>query len=189
MGHQPTGVLEAIRILCAGLNVPGARRQSQRKREERARETARYQPSREGPEGVTLDPWPLHLRGCSRLGEGRGDHGPKSAASTTTVQRPAGLFPPPRHGFRDPVACPQVPCHACLSLSPSVSLGEGGPSSQFPQMPAAIFVFPFNAPPPLPSLLSHCDGTRGGKRGKAAARKVSLPVLGGVVGQRCLEGV
>lgn len=105
---------------------------------------------------------------------------PKTAASTTTVQRPAGLFPPPRHGFRDPVACP----HSESPLSVPLCLSWGGPS-QVPQMPAAIFVlaFPFA---PLPSLLSHCDGTRGGKRGKAAARKVSLPVVGGVADQRCL---
>lgn len=82
----------------------------------------------------------------------------------------------------------------------------GGPLFQVPQMPAAIFVALPLRPvwcrslcnPSTPSqvqcsgLLSRCDGTRGGKRDKAAARKVSLLVCGwrgvAVIAQRCWLG-
>lgn len=73
-----------------------------------------------------------------------------------------------------------------LSLS-SLSLGHPPPCPS-PQMPAAIFVTHL-ATPLCPSLLSHCDGTRGGKRGRAAARKVSLPVPPRRGAQRCQPAV
>lgn len=77
----------------------------------------------------------------------------------------------------------ETPSPALESVSLCVCVWRLSP---VPQMPAAIFVL--LSPSPLPRLLSHCDGTRGGKRGKAAARKVSLPALGGVADQRRYGG-
>lgn len=169
---------------------PRGRRESQRKRESEKSDGR----ADEGKiEGVTLDPWPLHLRGCSRLGGGKGredgDHGPfpqETAAppavdhDRATVPQACSLHPgtgsetpsPGHRQWRTPLPGPAnagrdlrcLPC-ACVSLS----LSATPPPSQFSS-----------------GLLSHCDGTRGGKRDKAAARKVS-PSLGVWVAWRCCD--
>lgn len=121
---------------------PGGRRESQRKRESEKSDGR----ADEGKiEGVTLDPWPLHLRGCSRLGGVRvGKMGimgpsPKTAAppaavdhDRATVPQACSLHPgtgsetpsPGHRQWRTPLPGPAnagrdlrcLPC-ACVSLS------------------------------------------------------------------------
>lgn len=125
---------------------PRGRRESQRKRESEKSDGR----ADEGKiEGVTLDPWPLHLRGCSRLGGGKGredgDHGPfpqETAAppavdhDRATVPQACSLHPgtgsetpsPGHRQWRTPLPGPAnagrdlrcLPC-ACVSLSLSAT--------------------------------------------------------------------
>lgn len=124
---------------------PGARRQFTGSERAREREAKKIRGRNAGPLAPS-SPWLQSLRRRER-----GSWPQVLQASTTTVQNPAGLFPPPRHGFRDPVACPRVP--VCVSLS--LSLGRG--ASQVPQMPAAIFVLlsPWPLPVSFPTATAH----------------------------------
>lgn len=146
-----------------GARVRGSERASEGEEKIRGRNAGPLAPS---------SPWLQSLRGRERGSWPQDcsvDH--DHATSRRLVPSTPARVPRPR----------RLHSSLCLSLCACVCVWRLSP---VPQMPAAIFVL--LSPSPLSGLLSHCDGTRGGKRGKAAARKVSLPVLGGVADQRRL---
>lgn len=131
-----------------GARVRGSERASEGDEKIRGRNAGPLAPS---------SPWLQSLRG-----KGEGIMAPR-------VQRRPRPCNVPQACSLHPGTGSETPSPALESVSLHLSVWRLSP---VPQMPAAIFVL--LSPSPLPGLLSHCDGTRGGKRGKAAARKVSL---------------
>lgn len=153
--------------------VHGARvRGSERARE---REAKKIRGRNAGPLAPS-SPWLQSLRG-----KGEGIMAPRLQRRPRPCNVPQACSLHPGTGSETPSpALESLPV-----LSPSL-LGRGVSLSS-PANAGRDLRLAFPLPPP--SLLSHCDGTRGGKRGKAAARKVSLPVLGGVADQRRWESL
>ena len=122
-------------------------------------------------------PWLQSLTG-GRVGK-RGIMGPRDLhhppASTTTVQPSRRLVP------STPARVPRPRRLAIVSGGPRSR--KCRPRSFVPSLPLCATLQPLPLPVSQfnvnPGLLSHCDGTRGGKRDKAAARKVSRLGVGG----------